>query len=338
MTIALAATLLILFVGWAGPAIGLQYLFGVVLPLTAGAVFIIGFIWKIIRWAKSPVPFAIPTVAGQQRSLSWIKPNRLDCPWTGPAVFGRMLLEVLAFRSLFRNTRAERTTIDGTPRMTYFSNKWLWLFALLFHYSMLVIIIRHARFFLDPVPACIAVVEFLDGVFQIGAPRFYMSDALIILGLGFLFLRRACSERLRYISLPADWFALFLLIAIAGSGICMRYISKVDINQVKEVIMGLATLHPVSPSGIGSIFFVHVTLVSALLIYFPFSKLMHMGGVFFSPTRNTKCNTRQERHVNPWNPPKNFHTYEEYEDEFRDAMVEAGLPVDKQPEPRPEEA
>ena len=158
MTIAFAATLLILLIGWAGSALGLQYLLGVILPLVAGAVFIIGFIWKIVRWAKSPVPFAIPTVAGQQRSLDWIKPNRLECPWTTPAVVGRMILEVFAFRSLFRNTRAERTTIDGTPRITYFSNKWLWVFALLFHYSMLVIIIRHARFFLDPVPTCIAVI------------------------------------------------------------------------------------------------------------------------------------------------------------------------------------
>lgn len=78
MTIAFAATLLILCIGWAGSALGLQYLLGVVLPLTAGAVFIIGFIWKIVRWAKSPVPFAIPTVAGQQRSLDWIKPSRLN--------------------------------------------------------------------------------------------------------------------------------------------------------------------------------------------------------------------------------------------------------------------
>ncbi len=336
MIIAFAATLLILCIGWAGAALGLQYLFGVVLPLTAGAVFIIGFIWKIVRWAKSPVPFAIPTVAGQQRSLDWIKPGRLGCPWTTPAVAGRMILEVFAFRSLSRNTRAELTTIGGAPRISYFSNKWLWVFALLFHYSMLVIIFRHARFFVDPVQTGIAVVEFLDGLFQVGAPRFYLTDACILAALAFLFLRRALSERLRYISLPADYFALFLLIAIAGSGICMRYVSKVDINQVKEVIMGLATLHPVDPTGIGPIFFIHVTLVSTLLIYFPFSKLMHMGGIFMSPTRNMKCNTREERHVNPWNPPKRYHTYAEYEDDFRDAMVEAGIPVDKQPETKVE--
>ena len=84
--------------------------------------------------------------------------------------------------------------------------------------------------------------------------------------------------------------------------------------------------------GINSLFFVHLTLVSVLLLYFPFSKLTHMAGVFFSPTRNMRCNTREERHVNPWNPPKQFYTYAEYEDAFRDAMADAGLPLEKQPE------
>ena len=178
MTIAFAATLHILLIGWAGSALGLQYLLGVVLPLVAGAVFIIGFIWKIVRWAKSPVPFAIPTVAGQQRSLDWIKPNRLECPWTTPAVVGRMILEVFAFRSLFRNTRAERTTIDGTPRITYFSNKWLWVFALLFHYCFLLVFIRHFRFFMDPVPGWLTFMESIDGIMQIGAPRFFWTGGM----------------------------------------------------------------------------------------------------------------------------------------------------------------
>lgn len=336
MTIALMATLIILAIGWGGSMLGLQTLLGVVLPLVAGAVFIIGFVWKIVTWAKSPVPFAIPTVGGQQRSLNWIKPSRLDAPWTTPAVIGRMALEVLTFRSLFRNTHAELSTIDGKPRLTYYSSKWIWVFALLFHYSMLIIVLRHARFFLEPVPVCLAVLEFVDGVLQINAPVFYLTDAFILAGLSFLFLRRVFNERLRYISLTADWFALFLLLSIATTGILMRYIDKIDVAQAKVFIMGLATLSPVSPEGLGNIFFIHLTFVSTLLIYFPFSKLMHMGGVFMSPTRNMKVNTREERHVNPWNPPKKFHTYAEYEDDFRDAMAEAGLPLDKQPESKPD--
>ena len=95
--------------------------------------------------------------------------------------------------------------------------------------------------------------------------------------------------------------------------------------------MGLVHFAPVGASGINALFFVHLTLVSVLLMYIPFSKLMHMTGVFFSPTRNMACNTREVRHVNPWNPPKQFYTYAEYEDAFRDAMADAGLPLEKQP-------
>jgi nitrate reductase gamma subunit len=70
--------------------------------------------------------------------------------------------------------------------------------------------------------------------------------------------------------------------------------------------------------------------VSTLFAYFPFSKLMHMAGVFLSPTRNLAANSREVRHVNPWNAPVPVHTYQEYEDEFRVRMREAGLPLEKE--------
>jgi len=117
-----------------------------------------------------------------------------------------------------------------------------------------------------------------------------------------------------------------------GSGICMRYFTKVDIASVKVLTMGLVTLNPVVPEGIGAMFYVHLFLLSVLLMYFPFSKLMHMGGVFLSPTRNLPNNSRAVRHVNPWNPPKKYRTYEEYEDDFREPMFEAGLPLMKKPD------
>ena len=341
MTIALAAILIILAIGWGGSMLGMQYVLGVLLPLVALIVFIVGFVWRIVDWAKSPVPFAIPTTGGQEKSLNWIKPARLDSPTTTMGLLGRMGLEVFAFRSLFRNTRAVRTDVEGTPRITYYSSKWLWLFALLFHYCMLVIIIRHARFIFEPVPLFINAIEFGDALFQMGTPRFFLSDALIVGALLFLLLRRICSEHLRYISLPADYFAVFLLLSVALSGMFMRYVDKVDIAMVKVVVMGLVTFTPptaLQMEAIGSIFYIHVTFVSVLLIYFPFSKLMHMGGVFLSPTRNMKVNTRQVRHVNPWNPPKKFHTYAAYEDDFREKMEEAGLPVDKKSEAQPDTA
>jgi hypothetical protein len=57
---------------------------------------------------------------------------------------------------------------------------------------------------------------------------------------------------------------------------------------------------------------------------------MHMGGVFMSPTRNMVNNSRMKRHINPWNYPVKVHTYDEYEDDFREKMKGAGIPVEKE--------
>ena len=339
MAFSLMAALSIGILAWSLANLGLEWLVGVALPLAAALVFILGVACRVVQWARVPVPFSIATTAGQQKSLPWIKPSCIESPTTIFGVGTRMALEVLAFRSLFRNTAAE-TRVDeaGNPRLIYWSSKWLWVFALLFHYAFLMVFFRHFRFFLEPVPFFITWAEALDGIMQIGVPRLYMSGILLLAGALFLLMRRLKDPKLRYISLPADYFPLFLILGIALTGILMRYFTKTDIASVKELIMGLVTLSPVVPAGIGGMFYAHIALVSTLLIYLPFSKLMHSAGVLLSPTRNMRTNTREVRHVNPWNPPKKYRTYEEYEDEFRDVMAEAGLPLAQAPESKPEEA
>ncbi len=308
-------------------AAGLDYLFGVIVPYVALAVFVVGLIMRVLQWARLPVPFRIPTTCGQQKSLSWIKSSRLESPHSTWGVIGRMLLEVLFFRSLFRNTRSELR--DGS-RLTHLADKWLWAGGLAFHWTFLIVVARHFRFFLEPVPWCVSVMEGLDGFFQIGLPVIYLTDGIIVAALTYLFFRRVVNPRLRYISLAGDYFPLLLLLGIAISGVWMRYFDKTDIVGIKELAMGLVTLSPVVPEGISALFSVHLFLVSALLIYFPFSKLVHAGGVFFSPTRNLANNNRMRRHVNPWDYPVKVHTYEEYEDEFRDVMKAAEMPLEKE--------
>lgn len=334
MGLALVLVLLIGGLAWIGASSGLAGFLGIVLPYIATIIFIIGLLWRLIYWSKSPVPFKIPTTGGQEKSLSFIKPAKIDCPDTKWGLIVRMFLEVFCFRSLFRNTSA-CVKNDGT---TYYSSKWLWVFALLFHYCFLLVFIRHFRFFIEPVPSCIVFLETLDGIMQVGTPRFFWTGGLLAVAILFLIGRRIFNERLRYLSLLNDYFPLFLLLAIVGTGICLRYFDKAEIAQVKIFIMGVTTFSPISADGINAIFFVHLTLVCTLLIYFPFSKLVHMPGVFYSPTRNMTTDTRITRHINPWNPPKQYFTYPEYEDMYRDAMAEAGLPLEKQPTKTPEGA
>ncbi len=281
------------------------------------------------------MPFRIPTTCGQQKSLPWIKSANIDNPSTTTGVIVRMILEVVFFRSLFRNTKCELKEGD---KISYEWEKWLWLFSLTFHWAFFTVLFRHLRLFTDPVPACVELVAKLDGFLQIGLPGLMLSGVALLAAVTFLFLRRILIPQVKYISLGSDYFPLFLIFGIAFTGILMRYFTKVDIVGVKEFTMSLVTLNPHVIKGIGGVFYVHLFFVSVLLAYFPFSKLMHLGGIFMSPTRNLVNNSRIKRHINPWNYPVKIHTYDAYEDEFREKMIEIGLPVEKMIAPEtPEE-
>lgn len=340
---AFIAVLVLFLIAWVGASIGLQWLFGVAVPYLAVLVFVVGFVRKVLGWSRSAVPFAIPTTGGQAKSFPWIKDAKLDNPSTQFGVFLRMALEVLTFRSLFRNTRMKLK--EG--KLFYQLEIFLWVGALAFHYAFLTVLLRHMRFFLEPVPWCLQLLESVDSFFrveiiypefQFGLPAVYLSGLVLLAAVVYLAVRRIVIPSVRYISLASDFFPLILIFGIAFSGIMMRYVTKIDINAAKQLTIGLVTFHPTVPEGIGAIFYIHLFFVCTLLAYFPYSKLMHLGGVFLSPTRNMLGNTRAYRHVNPWNHPVHVHTYQEYEEEFREKMVEAGLPVDKPLEATAEEA
>lgn len=337
------AVIVLFLIAWAGTAIGLQWVFGVIIPYLAVLVFIVGFILKITNWSRSAVPFRIPTTGGQQKSLPWVEHSKFDSPITKWQVVVRMALEILTFRSLFRNTRMR---FKEGSKVSYQLEIFLWAGALAFHYAFLTVLIRHMRFFTEPVPVLVQLLENVDSFFrmeflfpglQFGLPGVYLSGLILLLAVVYLFSRRIFVAQVKYISLASDYFPLLLIFGIAFTGILMRYVLKIDVAAAKELTMGLVTFRPTVPDGVGTVFYIHLFFVSILLAYFPFSKLMHLGGIFLSPTRNLTTDTRAKRHINPWNYPVPVHTYEEYEDEFRDKMVEAGLPVDKAPEEKPVE-
>ena len=326
--IAFIAVLFLVAVAYVGvETLQLNFVFGIILPYAAVLTFIVFMIVRILKWGSSPVPFRIPTTCGQQKSLPWIKQNKLENPSGFFGVLGRMTLEVLFFRSLFRNLK---TQLGEDKKLSYGEAKWLWAAGLAFHYSFLIILIRHLRFFTEKVPMPVKLVENLDSFLQIGTPLLYVTDAALLGAVIFLFVRRIGIPQMRYISLIADYFPLFLILGIGTTGVLMRYFTKTDIVSVKMLAMGLVSFNPSIPAGIGVIFYIHLFLLCILFAYFPFSKLVHMGGVFLSPTRNMANNSRMKRHINPWNYPVHVHTYAEYEDDFRDKMKKAGLPVEKE--------
>jgi len=325
---ALVAVLLLVAV----PVIGisglhLNFVFGVILPYSAISILLLGLTYRVVKWGKAPVPFHIPTVTGQQKSLPWIKSSSTESPTSTLGTIGRMVLEVLFFRSLFRNDRVE---LEKPRRLTYRAKRFLWLGGLAFHWSLLIILFRHSRLFLEPVPSIVAFVREVDGILQQPWPLLYITDIVIVAALTYLVLRRIIYPQTRYISLFADYFAALLILGVALSGVLMRLVFNTDLTAVKEMAMSMVTFHPAVPEGIGLAFYIHLFLVCTLMVYFPFSKLTHMAGVLLSPTRNLRNDSRMRRHTNPWDKPVEVHDYEQWEDEFREVMTKAGLPLEKE--------
>jgi nitrate reductase gamma subunit len=228
-------------------------------------VLVAGLLYRIYEYATVPAPLKIATT---------------PAPTTKPGVWLRMFREVAFFESLFK------------------SNKWIWIFGYIFHLALALVLLRHLRYFLDPRLVPDLVWELLTFAQPFGM---YAGFAML-LGLGGLWARRILVNRVRYISAPSDHLMLLLLVMIGVSGMMLQYVERTDIIMVKNFFMSLAyfNLFDWQPLPTTGPLLVHLTLVLALMIVFPFSKLLHAPGVFFSPTRNQVDNPREKRHIAAW--------------------------------------
>lgn len=222
----------------------------------ATAVLVGGVAYKSWVYARTPQPLKIPVP---------------PAPVTRGGVVLRMLLEVTLFRSLFR------------------SNKWIWLFGWLFHVALLVVLLRHLRYFTEPVWTLIALIQ----------PFGIYAGFAMLAGLAGLWARRVLVDRVRYISNPSDHLMLALLVAIAATGLSMKYFAHTDIVALKAFFVGLMVFDW-QPLPADPLLLAHLALVAALMIVFPLSKLLHAPGVFFSPTLNQVDDARERRHVAGW--------------------------------------
>ena len=219
----------------------------------ASATLLIGLAYHIRLYAVTPTPLRIPTT---------------PAPTTAPGVVRRMFFEVTLFNSLFK------------------SNKWIWLFGWIFHAALLFVLLRHLRYFTDPVWSWVALIQ------PIGK---YAAFAMVA-GLAGLWARRLLVDRVRYISSPSDHLMLVLLIGIGLTGLGMSYVAPTDIVAVKAFFLGLMYFDW-QPMPADLVLILHLLMVALLMIIFPFSKLLHAPGVFFSPTRNQIDNPREKRHL-----------------------------------------
>ncbi len=233
----------------------LSLAYALLLTLATG-VLVVGVGLKIRRYAKTPAPLKIPTT---------------PAPLTTTGVAWRMAREVVFFESLFK------------------SSKWTWIFGWTFHAALLLVTLRHLRYFQEPVWAPVALIQ----------PFGTYAGFAMVAALAGLWARRFLVDRVRYISTPSDHLMLALLLAIGMTGLAMRFVAHTDIVAVKIFMLGLLRLNwqalPADP-----VLLVHLALVSVLMLIFPISKLLHAPGLFFSPTRNQADNARETRHVSAW--------------------------------------
>jgi nitrate reductase gamma subunit len=189
----------------------------------------------------------------------------------GAGVVFRMTREVVLFESLFRG------------------NKWTWIFGWIFHFGLFLVTLRHLRYFMEPVWLPIELVQ----------PFGIYGGMAMVVGLAGLWARRFFVDRVRYISSPSDHLILALLIAIGSTGLLMKFVFHTDIVAVKSFFIGLYSFDPQPLPG-DPLLLLHLFLVAALMIIFPYSKLLHAPGLFFSPSRNQVDNPREHRHIVPW--------------------------------------
>lgn len=222
----------------------------------AAATLVGGVAYKSWVYARTPQPLKIP-----------IPP----APTTRWGVVLRMMTEVTVFKSLFK------------------SNKWIWLFGWVFHFALLVVLLRHLRYFTEPVWVWVTLIQ----------PFGIYAGFGMLAGLAGLWARRFLVDRVRYISSPSDHLMLALLVAIAASGLAMKYVAHTDIVALKAFFLGLMVFDwqklPADP-----VLLVHLALVAILMLVFPLSKLLHAPGMFFSPSLNQVDDARERRHAAGW--------------------------------------
>jgi nitrate reductase gamma subunit len=228
------------------------------LAYVAGGIFVIGFGTKVLGYLRTPSRWKVAIT---------------PAPTTKAGAAWRIAKEVLFFRSLFKG------------------NRWTWLAGYAMHILLAITIVRHGLVLIG-IPRGENDLSFshlgpmLGPVVQLYWDWTFRAGPLFIGALFAVLIRRFWVDRTRYISTPADYLHLVLLIVIAVTGVLMKYVFHPDVEAIHDFLFGLALFHFVSAPDAWSFLF-HFGMVMVLLMVFPFSKLMHMGGVFLGPMRNT---------------------------------------------------
>jgi nitrate reductase gamma subunit len=223
----------------------LSFVIGVVLPYAVVAVFIAGMAYRFRVWFKTS------------------QPAKMTLFPSADSTFLGVLAETLFFPSLFRGDRI------------------LWSFAWLFHATLALVFLGHIRVFTALIDRTLLSAGMSPE--GIDAMSHYSGGAagIILLATGLLlFFRRLSVTRVREISSIPDFLTPLLLVTIIATGDLIRFAGHFDLNETRIWAASLLAFSPVVPQN--GMFLLHLTLAQLLIVFLPFSKILHFGGIFFT--------------------------------------------------------
>ncbi len=223
------------------------YFVGVFLPPITVLVFLIGFAYRLFEWRKLVIP----------------KMTLYPAPKPGTDTFWSVLKATFFSPSLFKADRA------------------LWVGAWIFHATLALILVGHIRMVTDFPRLWAALGINAD---TMSATVGTSAGIVILLAVLLLTYRRLAIRAVKEITQTGDYLALILLLAVILSGNAMRFQGQhFDLNLTRTYFAGLIQFQtPIPP--LNGWFLVHFLLGQMLFLYLPFSKLLHLGGIFFTQT------------------------------------------------------
>ncbi|GAB6159079.1 sulfate reduction electron transfer complex DsrMKJOP subunit DsrM [Desulfotomaculum varum] len=224
-----------------------------ILPYISVSILVLGLLYRMGRWASGRIVHNITLT---------------PAPTTQAGALLDIAAEVVFFRSLYK------------------ADKAVWTGGWIMHVALFSILGGHIMGI-----GLLGLQFYYIGLTSEHTSE-YLSNLLgtsfgvvVLLALLYLLYRRLTINEVKQVSAPSDYLHLLMLIAIVSVGNLMRFVPEWGIHYepVRDYVANLLTLTPVTPDMEvmhKPLFVLHLLLVQILMIYLPFSKLLHIPGMF----------------------------------------------------------
>jgi nitrate reductase gamma subunit len=222
------------------------FVVGGVLPYLVVLTFVSGVVYRFRAWSRVP----------QSRSMTLF-------PAAQGSAARNIFAEVFLFPTLFKSDRP------------------FWFVSWGFHASLGLVAVGHLRLVTASVDQMLLSLGLSREGLTAGSDALGPTAGIVMLGTGvLLLLRRITTARVREASDASDFVALLLLLSIVVTGDLMRFGSGIDLAQARAWVGSLLIFAPAVPTD--PAFLLHALLGQLLIIYVPFSRILHFGGIFFT--------------------------------------------------------